>query len=667
LRGARADEQNPHLEVAQTAVATSARMASLSAGVRRALADRRWPWFASILGFVLSVAAWPAGLQLDDFFQGMILRGEVELGNGNRILDLFTFSKGNLDHNRADMATGLAPWWTSPGYRMNFFRPLAAITHWVDYTFWPRQKWLMHAQCSLWFAGSVVAVGYLFRRLFGHATDEVSGLAAPHSPEISGRSAETASRQAATIRWTAAAAAGLATLFFALRDEHAVTVAWIANRNLLVMTFFGALAWMLHSLWREQGSRLAAVAAPVCFGLALLSGEASAAIGGCLFAYALVLDRGTWRSRFLSLLPCGLVGVAWFLLYQSLHCGARESGIYLDPTQDFLAYAAGFLQRAPVYLASSFGFSSVNGLTFSRPVMQRGIVASAVVGVTGIAAILFPVVRRDRLMQFFAVCMIPAIAPLCAGLATDRLMMIFNIPASGLTARFIQLIFNRVPQLSAETRWQRPARWLAGSWLAAHTIFAAIMLPINILGFGAYGSAFLRAVRSPAFDHANLAGQDLILINAPDGTYPLFLNFARADEGLPRPQCIRMIASSLSRFQVSRPDPCTLVVSLPDGMLPDVFSRMYRDLAHHPLAAGTRVDLPRFTVTVLESAPDRQPTRIACRFPVPLEDASLCLVEWRDGQFVPFIPPEIGGERQVVQASRWTLYHLEPLRSVLRL
>ena len=53
-----------------------------------------WPWFAAILGFVLTVAAWPAGFQLDDFFQGMILRGDVELGNGNRILDLFTFSKG---------------------------------------------------------------------------------------------------------------------------------------------------------------------------------------------------------------------------------------------------------------------------------------------------------------------------------------------------------------------------------------------------------------------------------------------------------------------------------------------------------------------------------------------------------------------------------------------
>jgi hypothetical protein len=318
-------------------------------------------------------------------------------------------------------------------------------------------------------------------------------------------------------------------------------------------------------------------------------------------------------------------------------------------------------QRAPVYLGSSFGF---NALTFSGPAMQRGIVATAACAVSAVAAILFPVVRRDRLMRFFALCLLPAIAPLCAGLATDRLMMIFNIPASGLTARFIQLVLNQLPP---QALWRSPARWLAGSWLALHTVFAAVMLLINILAFGAYGAAFLKAVHSPAFDHASFAAQDLILVNAPDGTYPLFLSFARADEGLPRPACIRMLASSLSRFQVSRPDRCTLVMNLPDGMLPDAFSRMYRDLAHNPLAAGTQVELPRFTVTVMESAPDCPLTRLAFHFPVPLEDASLCLVEWRDGQFVPFTPPEVGGDRPVLQASRWTLYHLEPLRSVLRL
>ncbi len=635
------------------AVATTGTAEFLLAGIRRRLAHRRWPVWAALLGFLLTLVAWPAGFQLDDFFQAMILRGDVELGNGNRILDLFTFSKGDPARNRADMASGLAPWWTSPGYRMNFFRPLAAVTHWVDYTFWPRQKWLMHAQCSLWFAASIVAVGFLFRRLFVHATNT--------DPT------DLTDRETPRVRWSAGAAAGLATLFFALRDEHAVTVAWIANRNLLVMTFFGTLAWTLHTLWREKGSRLAGVAAPLCFGLALLSGEASAAIGGCLFAYALVLDRGTCRSRFYSLLPCGLVGAAWFLVYQSLHCGARESGMYLDPTHDPLAYAAGFLQRAPVYLGSSFGFSSVNGLTFSRPVMQHGIVATAVCGVAIVAAILYPVARRDRLLQFFALCMALAIAPLCAGLATDRLLMIFNIPASGLTARFIQLVLNGSQQMPVPAAWRLSARWLAGTWLAVHTVVAAVMLPVNILGFGAFGAAYLKAVHSPAFDHPNFASQDLIFINAPDGTYPLFLNFARADEGLSRPTCIRMIASSLSRFHVSRPDLYTLVVTIPDGMLPDVFSRMYRDLAHNPFTPGTEVDLPRFSVTVLESAPDRQPTRIACRFPVPLEDSSLCLVEWRDGQFVPFTPPEVGGEQPVEQASRWTLYHLEPLRSVLRL
>src|SRR5262249_43437908 len=156
-----------------------------------------------------------------------------------------------------------------------------------------------------------------------------------------------------------------------------------------------------------------------------------------------------------------------------------------------------------------------------------------------------------------------------------------NIPASGLIARFIQLELNQAPQLPTATRWQTPARFLAGGWLVVHTVIAALLLPLMILAFGDFGAAYVKAVRSPAFNHANFAQQDLILLNAPDGTYPLFMMFARTDEGLPRPACIRMVASSLSRLGVSRPDANTLVVDIRDGILPDVFSKMYRDLDHN--------------------------------------------------------------------------------------
>ena len=613
--------------------------------VRLLLANARWPWYAAILGFVLSVVAWPSGFQLDDFYHRMILRGDVEQGNGHLLLDLFTFSRGDPARNQIDRASGVTPWWTAPGYRMNFFRPLAAVTHWVDHACWPQQKWLMHAQCSLWFAGAIVAVGFLFRRLFSHC-DQDEG--------------DPGSRTAQ------AAAAGLATLLFALRDEHAITIAWIANRNLLMMTLFGSLAWLLHCAGRNPGRRAAAWASPVCFGLALLCGEASVAIGGCLLAYALLLDRGPLRARLLSLAPCAAVGVVWLVTYQLFHGGASESDNYLDPKHDLVGFAAEFLRRAPVYLGSAFGFSSANGLTFSRPFVQPIIVGTAAVGVGIVASLLFAPLRRDRLLQFFALCLVPAMVPLCAGLATDRLMMLFNIPASGLMARFIQLVFQHAPELPQTAAWQRPARALAGLWVVLHTAVAAVLLPLFIVGFGAYGEAFRTAACSRPFENPDFARQDLILVNAPDGHYAPFVSFARADEALQRPVRTRMLASSLSRFDVARPDPYTLELHLPDGLIADTFSRMYRSVTVQPFVAGQQMDLPRMRVTVLECTARGQPTRVAYRFPVALEDRSLCLVEWKDGAFVDFRPPAVGMTRHMPAASRWTIYHLEPLQTVAK-
>lgn len=618
------------------------------------LADVRAPWCVALLAASLTVLAWPSGYQLDDVYHRMILRNELTLGNGNPLLDLFTFSRGDVARNQADMATGFAPWWTSPGYRMNFFRPLAAATHWVDHHAWPNQIWLMHAQCSVWFAAAVVAIGYLFRRLFSHAQD-AEPLRPPHFLRIS-----------LPAQWSAMAAAGLATLVYALRDEHAIAIAWIANRNLLMGTFFGAVAWTCHSQWREMGSRRAAIAAPVFFSLALLSGEAAATIGGCLAAYALVLDRAAWRGKLLSLLPCGLVGMLWFACYQMLHCGARESGLYLDPKHDLIAYCLGFLQRAPVYIASSFGVSSALGLSFDPPFMQRILVVEAIVCVTAIAVVLFPAIRRDRLMQFFALCLVPAIFPLCAGLATDRLMMIFNIPASGLLARFVQLTLNQV-RLSRSPQWRTSADWFAGGAILLNTVAAAGLMVLGIAGFGKYGEAFQTAVHSPVFDRPHFASEDLIMVNAPDALYPLYIPYARHAQGLSRPQVTRMLATSMTSFHVTRTDDRTLEYFIPGGLIADVFSKMYRNAEQYPLRAGTHIELPRMSVTVLEHAADGQPTRIAYRFAVPLEDPSLCLVEWRDGRFVRFVPPPLQDSRAVAQASWWKMYHIEPMQKAIGL
>jgi hypothetical protein len=62
---------------------------------------------------------------------------------------------------------GLFPWWTSPGLRLAFFRPLSAISMWVDYQLWPNLPALMHLHSLLLYAALVAAATLLYRRLLG--------------------------------------------------------------------------------------------------------------------------------------------------------------------------------------------------------------------------------------------------------------------------------------------------------------------------------------------------------------------------------------------------------------------------------------------------------------------------------------------------------------------
>ncbi|MBS0204331.1 MAG: hypothetical protein JSS49_15615 [Planctomycetes bacterium] len=625
------------------------------------LAHLHWPWMAGLIAVAFSIPAWSSGFQLDDFYHQAILRNDLELGAGSPILDLFTWSIGDADRNRADMERGLLPWWAPAEFRMKYFRPLAAATHLVDQWLWPRQKWLMHVHSSLWFAAASVAVGFLFRRLFSHADE--------FSPAANGEFARTrhfVPPMSVRGPWTTMSAAGLASLIYALRDEHAVTVAWIANRNLLMMTFFGALAWLCHSTWRERHSRVAGVAAPILFGTSLLCGESAVAIGGCLLAHALVLDRATWWRKFLSLLPCGLVGVVWLVSYRTLQFGASESGSYLDPASDLPSFLVGFAQRAPVYFASSFGLMSATIFTFADASQQSVVVLASVLMSVAMGCIVWPTIRRDKLMRFFAVCLVLAVVPLCAGLATDRLTMIFNIPASGLIARFVQLKRNEANLIPKHVQCSWFGRRLAKFWILLHTAVAAVLLPILILGFGASGNDLLAAARSRSLNHPELAKQNLIMLNAPHGMYPLYLDFARLDEGLSRARCTHLLSSALCQFDVSRPDSYSLELTIPEGLLNDAFSMLYRNPTRQPMVAGTRINLPRFTVTVLESS-NGKPTRVAYRFSEPLEDPSLCLVEWRDSEFVPFDPPPVGTNRSIPQACGWTVFHIQPVLKVLGL
>jgi hypothetical protein len=105
---------------------------------------------------------------------------------------------------------------------------------------------------------------------------------------------------------------------------------------------------------------------------------------------------------------------------------------------------------------------------------------------------------------------------------------------------------------------------------------------------------------------------------------------------------VRVLYASLSGMHVERPDARTLVLRPGAGYLAAPFDQLYNTLRQAP-PLGYRVDLSDVSIEVTAVTPDGRPAQIAARFGVPLEDASLRFVQWRDGGYHAWTPPDVGG------------------------
>src|SRR5260221_1017134 len=306
----------------------------------------RWVVVAAV---ALTLPTVTLGYMLDDYSHRLMLDRSFPFPGGQRALwDLFRFQDADRSTCRGLLEAGIAPWWTAPDFRLAFFRPLTSLLHAADYTFFPKLPALMHLESIALYAVIVAVVAGLYRRVLATA-------------------------------WVAA----LAALMFAVDDAHAMVVAWIANRNALLPAAFGFGALLAHVRSRSDGGRVAAVAAPVLFGLALLSAEASVASLVYILAFAICLDDAPRRKRALSLVPYACVGLVWMAVYRALGYGSQGGGFYVDPLRERALYALAVLERAPVLLLAQFAFPP-SDLWFAVPARVIP-VASIIVGTVVVA------------------------------------------------------------------------------------------------------------------------------------------------------------------------------------------------------------------------------------------------------------------------------------------
>lgn len=572
--------------------------------VGRWLVHPRLPIHLAILALLLMLPALWVGLQLDDYTHRALMldRQTVVHPKPHTFLDAFSFFDGDPTTNESLRDLGVLPWWSSSGIRQSFFRPLSALSMWIDYRLWPGNPPLMHLHSMFWYAALIVAISMLYRRLLGVTVT-----------------------------------AGLAALLYAMDATHAIPVSWLANRNAVIAVFFGVLCLLFHDRWRRGGEGWHGAISAACLALALLAGEMGVATGAYLFSYALFLDRERWPTRLASLWPHALVFVVWAITYRAFDFGAREMVFYTDPASNPLGFAGTLATRATMLLLSQWSTIWVDFVGIV--ITARTAFTSAAILFAAFAFALFPLVRRDELSRFFLVGMLLSLAPVAGSIPSVRLLLFAGLGAMGLTARFLVLLRRRDGILPSSRAW-RVAATVVGAYIVMVRVVAApLSMPDSAYAMKTIGEPFTNAARLIPDDPA-LAHQDLILVNPHNPHSPALIWLVREFEGRPLPARIRQLSEGAMDMELHRVDDHTLLVRLSRGLFSSPLGDMYRSPEESPFAINKEFKVSGMTVRVTKTGVNG-PEEMLYRFRVPLEHPSLRWLRW-DGAYVPFTPPTVG-------------------------
>jgi hypothetical protein len=519
---------------------------------------------------------------------------------------MFKFFDGDPERTTEIMDYGYFPWWTYKGIKGAFWRPLASITHWLDYILWPDIPLLMHVQSVLWYGALVVATAFLYRRFI-------------------------------SITWVA----GLAALLYAIDDAHGTPVGFLANRNAVMATLFGVLTLIIHDKWRRGNLRIGLFVGPVLLVASLLSAEAGIATCAYLFAHAVFIDRGTLRQRFAAMIPYVAVLVIWRLLWTYLGYGVENMGAYIDPLGEPLKYIAAVKNRAPFLLLGQWALPPSDITMMIPPKFAIWIWRSGLVFLVILIVALIPLLLRQRSTRFWATGMALSVLPICATFPSDRLLMFVGIGAMGMIAQFTYFVFGNAEGRSRLILYRIPAVVLAGLFIIIHLIIAPLVLPVRAAHAMIPKKYSDKLMLTKGLDES-VKNQDLVIVNPPLTFLMLQSPMMWECNNQPMPRHLRTLTSSLFEpVEIYRPDAKTLVIRPAYGFYVHVLDALFRN-KHNPFSVGDRVELTGMTVEIREITSNGQATEAAFIFSVALENPSLRWIQHKDGAFVPFTPPAVG-------------------------
>jgi hypothetical protein len=559
---------------------TFTEQSSMVQRIENLLARPGAPLWLGLCAVMLCLPSLRHGLQADDSMF------PAKLEAGAPAWSLFELDPADLPvaRERGDVA-----WWSSPQLAARFFRPLASLSHALDFSLWPEAPWLMRLFNLLLYGGLVALAALLYRRL---------------APSI--------------------VIAALAGLLFAIDEGHAFSVGWISGRNTLMAMFFSLLALLLHMRAHEAGRLSLRLLSTGAVALALLSAEAGVWSLALLVSHAWALEQGSLGARLRGIALPLLVGAAYSAVYVALGCGFRGSSFYRDPSAPVSALGQGLLDL-PVWFADLLG---PGGLPFALLYPSSWVRLGALLITLGLVWLLLPALRASRECRFFALATLLCLGPLLFTQPTSRVLLGPSFGALGWAACSIA---------AGRGAADRRSRWGARVLLACHLVWAA---PLFLAGLGAtetfaYGTQSISALIVP--------GRDVVIVQSPVemlSNQVLAITSVRA-RAHAAPHSLHQLYSGASQLWVERIDARTLEIEVERGWGHVVMERVFCAAEDMPVADSER-SLGAFTARVLQSNADGMPRRVRFVFPTPLESPQRQWLSWEQNRVVPWIPPRQG-------------------------
>lgn len=567
----------------------------------------------ALLAMVARASAISVGLMSDDFMQHGMLAG-LYPGDGYVPFDLYAFLRRG-ETMVAHVEQGTAPWWSVPELHGTVLRPVASVLLWIDHALFPGAVELWHAHSLLWFGAMIVAFGLLTRRLL------------PSSIAL------------------------LATLLFACEAGVVSPLGWLANRCVLICATFGFLAFWVHLEWRtpepstpgllrERGPWIEGLLMTLCIG----AGEYGLAIVAYLLAWELLLGPGDRKQRARALLPA-LVPVALYLLaHKLLGYGTFGAEVYADPFHTPGGYLKWASTRVPQMMTA--GFWSIPAATIHvfrfgllEPFEDRLVtpelssseyhdVHTRVAWIAiAISAIVIAIARRGlqaqerRAVGAVVLGGLLGMLPIAVAPAHSRLLILAQLGVCVLIAAVLVACARLIRSRNTAERLRGAVLLpLAGLLAYAHTI--------NDLRWGqAYLEYIdeLQAQNLAAFVEGDilgpdLAGADVVILNAPSQSLGLYGSFVLDANGWPAPRTWRPLALGGEFPMVaSRRKPNTLeLAAIDNGEWMRTAGELFFRREDQPLAVGDVLAYPSLRVEIL-AANDGHPTKVRFEFDRPLE------------------------------------------------